>query len=68
MQDEEDLDNLYVALTTLSGTDLQRLLAGNPERLAWNEKRLSVQLIGCEGRIQASIPLSSTQAASLSSD
>ena len=59
------LNDLYLALATLEGADLRRLLVRNRERLRWNPERLSVQVLGCEGRVMTSVILSEHQGASL---
>ena len=64
-KEEEDLDALFLAIETLRGPELQRLMERNPERLLWNAERRSVQLWGCGGQLAASIILSDDQVESL---
>jgi hypothetical protein len=63
--EEEDLDDLELALSHLDGPDLLRLLDQNPERLIWNVDRGSVQLWGCGEKIDLSVQMSTQQIAFL---
>lgn len=65
-KEEADLEVLDLALQTLEGENLKRLLDRNPERLFWNASRSSVQLMGCGARVQMSIRLTVSQADALS--
>lgn len=63
--EEENLDDLLMALSTLDGPDLQRLLDRNPDRLLWNTDRGAVQLLGCGEKVALSIHMSDQQVTSL---
>lgn len=61
-EEEDEIDALLLALETLEGPDLQRLVDRNPERLFWNPRRNSVQLWGCGQQVILSIQVSDDQA------
>ena len=60
-REEEDMEDLELALSTLDGNDLRRLIDRNAERLLWNAERTSVQLLGCTDQVQMSISLNDHQ-------
>ena len=62
---EEEEEALVLALETLQGEDLQRLINRNLESLLWNPERQSVQLWGCGEQINVSIMLRDEQLESL---
>lgn len=62
---EEDLDAIELAVSTLRGPDLRRLIQGNREVMLWNQARHSVQVLGCGGGIVLSFLVHETQEASL---
>lgn len=50
-----ELDDLRSALSLGDGAEIVRMLRQHPKRLAWNESRRSLQVLGCsENRISAS--------------
>jgi len=63
---EEDLEAVTLALKTLEGAHLQRLLERNPDRILWNSRRRLVQIMGCGEQIILSVQMKAQQAVALS--
>jgi hypothetical protein len=55
------LGELWVAITTAEGQDIEVLLAEHSDRLRYETTRQAVQFLACDGSIVASLPLTSAQ-------
>ena len=54
---EAEDSRYWLALETASIEDLRQLMAVNPGIVYFNEERKSLQVLGCQGRVIANVPL-----------
>lgn len=64
--EEDDLEAVLAHLPFSPGPDIRDFLDRNPTRVHWNPERRSIQVVGCAGRILASLLVTEAQAGSLS--